>query len=141
MFWLWRIFSCFFFKCKAVLHKTLKFYPCKFTNLLFFYTLTDDDLFMYIREYFWQTSLRQYFLFVLLHSISLRINTFKFVLTMTWWKEHGVFSKLKILQSNLNRYFFFYLMWTHVCDIVKYFAPVKHLLQIISPQAFNLIFS
>lgn len=50
-----------FFKCKAILHKTLKFYPCKFTDLLIFYTLTDDGLFMYIREEFWQTSLCQYF--------------------------------------------------------------------------------
>lgn len=44
-----------------VFFKTLKFYPCKFTDLLIFYTLTDDGLFMYIREEFWQTSLCQYF--------------------------------------------------------------------------------
>lgn len=54
-------FRGFFFKCKAILHKTLKFYPCKFTDLLIFYTLTDDGLFMYIREEIWQTSLCQYF--------------------------------------------------------------------------------
>lgn len=45
-------FRGFFFKCKAILHKTLKFY-----RSLIFYTLTDDGLFMYIREEFWQTSL------------------------------------------------------------------------------------
>lgn len=36
--WLSRIFSCFFLNCKAILHRTLKFYPCKFTNLFFLYT-------------------------------------------------------------------------------------------------------
>lgn len=68
-------FFVFFFKCKAILHKTLKFYPCKFTDLLIFYTLTDDGLFMYIREEIWQTSLVNTFLFVLLYSIGLCINT------------------------------------------------------------------